>query len=103
MQNKVFLLVLILVAVGASGLTIYANMNTTKVQQELYAERYNRMIAEEDKGKAMAQIKKLEVELDSANQKIKTIQEVLQEKPAEESAQPQSPDSAAATPPQDTN
>ena len=77
-KEKILIVAIVLMAI--TGLmAINANKNLSKFQQNLDRERYQRMVAEENLNKANTKIGSLESELAATNDKIESVQVILEE------------------------
>ncbi len=77
-KEKILIVAIVLMAI-AGLMSINAQKNLNKLQQNLDRERYQRMVAEENLNKANTKIGSLESELAAARDKIQSVQTILEE------------------------
>lgn len=76
---KKWIIIFILLVIGAFGLAIYSHQNASRDQADLTQERYLRMVAEENLEKASSQISGLEEEIAKLKNKSKGVDKLLEQ------------------------
>lgn len=84
LKNKILLVVIVLM-IGFLFMALSSNQTAGHIKRDLDQERYKRIVAEENLGKASSKINSLETELSGTRDKIQSAQAILQEGKAETS------------------
>ena len=79
MNIKIFVIT-VLIVLGYVALVIISGQKVSALNDELIAERYNRLVAEEKLEGVLSKLRSFEVSLSEAHNQLETIQANLQEK-----------------------